>query len=457
MTNINPSIFKAYDVRGIYPDEINEEVFYILGKTFAAYLNEIQKHAEEQKTQIIIGQDIRLSSPSLAEAFIKGVLDSGFDVLDIGQATTPMFSFAVAKVKAFGGAMITASHNPANYNGLKLAMEEARYISGEEFFRFYQRIGSLEVSRGKKGEYKQIEVASHYLDFVTKNFQAKQQFNFNIVVDASCGTAALFLPEFLKRLEINYTPICFEIDGTFSKHNPNPALEESQKFAKEKIVETKADFGVIFDGDGDRIIVLDENARLVRGDALGGVIAGGFLKEGDKMVYDLVSTRALRDYLKEKGIKTSISRVGHFFIKKEMKRKEADFGSEVSGHYFFKNLHYAESAFYALRMILEAMNKNLDAKISDLAKPFLKYFNSGVINFPLETRKQWQKNLSVLKKCYQNGKQNFEDGILVEYADWWFNLRPSNTEPIMKLIVEADTQKLLEEKKKEILEKINIK
>ncbi len=460
--NINQKIFKTYDVRGIYPLELNEEVFYTIGKVFSDYLLNKQKIQQNEMPKIVVGQDVRLSSPSLAGSFIRGVLDSGLDVLDIGVVTTPMLYFAVIEARAFGGAIMTASHNPPEYNGIKFVRQMSEFIGGEEIQELYRMCvnpDSLKIFGNGKGKREKKDFASGYLDLVAKGFNARRKMK--IVIDASCGTTALFLPRFLDKLKIDYVPLFFEPDGSFCNHDPNPLAESAQKFAKEKISEEKADFGVVFDGDGDRAVFIDENSNVFGGDVSGGIIAGGLLKAGDKIAYPLTSTRALRDYFGKKEVKTRMTKVGRFYIHKEMRENDVDFCSEMSGHFFFKSLHYTDSAFYALRLIIEALDKNPESKLSDLAGPFLKYFNSGEINLCLSSSGEWQKILAVMKKHFKDGRQNFKDGILVEYDEpsgginWWFNIRPSNTEPIVRLVVEAKTKELFEEKKKEILRLLN--
>ncbi len=450
--NINQKIFKTYDIRGIYPLELNEEVFYALGKVFSDYLLNRQEINQNETPKIVVGRDVRLSSPSLAESFTKGVLDSGLDVLDIGMVTTPMLYFATVEVKAFGGAIITASHNPPEYNGVKFVRQMSEFIGGEEIQELYKACvnpAGLKVFGNEKGRHEKKDFSSGYLNLVANGFNARRKLK--IVVDASCGTTALFLPRFLDKLGVNYIPLFFEPDGSFCNHNPNPLAESAQKFVKKKISEEKADFGIVFDGDGDRAVFMDENSNAFGGDVLGGIIAAGLLKDGDKMAYPLTSTRALRDYFGKKGVKMSMTKVGRFFIHKEMRENDIDFCSEMSGHFFFKRFHYTDSAFYALRLMIEALDKNLESKLSDLARPFLKYFNSGEINLCLSSSDDWQKILAILKERYKDGRQNFEDGILVEYENWWFNLRPSNTEPVVRLVVEAKDKEIFEKKKKEIL------
>ncbi len=455
--NVNPEIFREYDIRGIYPAEINESVFYEMGKAVAFFLDKNQKKPEKGNPKIVVGRDVRLSSEKLALSFIEGVRDYGFDVVDIGRATSPMFSFASAKLESFGGGMITASHNPPEYNGLKIVKDRKQWVGdwvgGEEIQDIYKIFVGGDFNSGadnkSKGGYEKADVAKDYIDFVTKDFKIKRKIK--AVIDASGGAAALLLPGFLEKMGIDYIPLFFEADGSFSKHNPNPTLEEAQKFAKEKIKETGADFGVIFDGDADRMVVIDEKSEYFRGDVAGAIIGGTFLKKGDLFVYDTVSTRSIKEFFEKKGIKPLRGKIGHYFIKKLMEEKNAVFGLETSSHYYYKKLFTAESSLYSFRLLLEAMDKNPDLKISDMGEPFLKYFDSGTINIPVSSEEKWKEILEEVKKTYKDGRQDFEDGILVEFESWWFNVRPSHTEPLIRLSVEAKDKETMEKKRNEIL------
>ncbi|MBU1091578.1 hypothetical protein KKA27_01830 [Patescibacteria group bacterium] len=428
--NINPKIFRAYDVRGVYGEDISEDIFYTLGGGFASYIDPAQNGA--RKGKIAVGRDIRPSSLSLSDSFVNGLKDSGIDVLNIGEATTPMLYFAVDHLGCDGGAMITASHNPQTYNGIKFTDKNAQPIGGVDIERFLREAKLKDFN--KKGAEKSINVSGDYLDLITKNFKINRKIKINI--DTRESVVGLFLPSFLEKMGIE---VCASSD---------------------------ADFSVSFDADGDRLKVFDENKNEIRGDIVGGIIADAFLEKGDLIIQDVVSTRKLKKHFQEKGIRTEISRVGHFYIKKAMKEKNAVFGLEISSHYYFGQLNYVESALFALRMLLEALDKNSGLKISELADRFSGYFHSGEINLPLSSKGEWDKILEKVKEKYGDGNQNFEDGILVEYpnpvtngtspasggASWWFNLRPSNTEPLMRLVIEAETETLMEEKKEEILE-----
>lgn len=446
--DINPNVFRAYDVRGLYPAELNEDFFYGLAKYFCSYLLRNKKYFSPRRPKVVVGQDLRASSSFLADAFIDGILDFGFGAVDIGKVTTPMSIYAVHKLNCLGGAMITASHNARGYNGIKFLDKSCRYIGGDELLEFVNQTESIGNYNSKRGKYKETDISVSYLNFLARGLNLKRKLK--IVADASGGAAGLFLKDFLKQMKIDYVPLFFEGDPFFEKHNPNPLLLESQFFVKEKIKETGADFGVIFDGDADRIVFIDEKSDCIRGDAAGGIVAGSFLKRGDIFVLDTTSTMALSECLEKQGVKTVVSNVGRFYMRKTMEKNKAVFGSEMSGHYFFKKLHYSESSFLTLRLVLEALDKNPCLQISDLAKPFLKYFHSGEIFFPMANSDAWPGILEKFKKQYQTGRQSFEDGIKVEYHDWWFVLRPSNTESVARLSLEATNQNLFEEKRKEI-------
>lgn len=416
--NVNPQIFRKYDIRGIYKKDFDENSFLEFSRAFADYLG-------SSSGKIVVGRDIRDSSEPLSKFFIRGLTNLGIDVLDLGEVTTPMFYFAVVELGAIGGAMITASHNPPEYNGLKFVKGSGMSVSGKEIQKVYSEADTEREEQGKIGRVEKVDISESYLKKISENFELERRVKVKISAEGS--SVNLFLPKFLEKL----------------------GLEQSEE---------DLDLSISFDTDGDRLLVFDEKGEKMRGDVVGGIIADSFLKEGDKIVVDIVSTRALREYFEEKNIGVLRSRVGHYFIKETMRKEGAPFASEISGHYYFKHLNYAESALFGLIQILKALNKNPYLKISDMAKPFLKYFRSEVIRIPIKLQGQWDNALGVIKEKYSGNKQSFEDGILVECdnppvgeTSWWFNLRPSNTEPIIKLVVEAATEKTMEKKRDEIL------
>ncbi|NOY35641.1 MAG: hypothetical protein GXP44_01830 [bacterium] len=377
---INPSIFKEYDIRGVYPDEINESAAYALGGVFAALLN------AQKGDKIAVGRDGRKSSKPLAENFIKGVVDAGVDVIDIGKTTTPVMYFAVCSMKIAGGAMITASHNPAKYNGVKFCGAGARPIGGEEIKRAFEA-RKKPAKAGEKGEVREKNIKERYLK---------------------------------------------KIYGDFSMPKKLP-------------------FSYSFDKDADRLMLKDKKGAAVRGDLVGILIGENAAKKKETIVYDLRCSRSVPNYFRSRGIRAIPCKTGHLNIKNAMRKHKASFGMEITGHYYFKKLCYCESPDLALRKIIELI-KETKKTPSQLLKPYEKYHHSGVINFKFEDGKKFEEICEKLKAKYENGAISFMDGITVEFSNWWFNLRRSRTEPLLRLAAEANSEELLAEKVKEIKE-----
>ena len=402
---INPAIFKQYDIRGIYPNEINEKAAYQIGGSFVSFLN------LPRKAKIVVGRDLRKSSKPLAENFIKGLMDAGADVIDIGTVTSSMLYFAKFALKADAGAMITASHNPLKYNGIKMLGKNSSPINGEEIKQ--RAIDKIFKKAKIKGNYAKANISKRYFDKVIGDFKLSKKIK--ISIDSGNGAAKLFIPEFVKLLN----------------------LLESKK----------PDFFASFDYDADRLIISDKNKKEVRGDIVGAIIADAAAKKGDTIIYDLRCSRAVPRYLKNKGIKAMPSKVGRYDVIKMMKQTGAVLGIEVTGHYYFKKLDFSTDPFFALRKILEQIDKT-KLKISDLIKPFGTYYNTPIIDVKI---KNFEKTTETLKEKYRNASVNDMDGLTFEFSNWWFNIRPSNTEPLVRLVIEANTPELLEEKKKELL------
>lgn len=388
---INPNIFKEYDVRGVYPDEINEKSAYEIGRGFADFLN------LTQGDKIIVAKDSRKSSPKLADAFSRGIIDAGANIIDIGTVSTPTLYFSIANLKAKGGAMITASHNPKKYNGIKFAGKDARPIGGREIKSATDKLSSNQKSPKQKGSIKKMDIKEKYHNAVYENFSAQ--------------------------------------DGPASGWNGK----------KIKIPHS-------FDYDGDRLIIQNKKREKIRGDIIGGIIGGITAKKSDKIVYDLRCSRAIPEYFRNKGIVAIPSRVGHFNIKKLMREKKAVFGMELTGHYYFKKFNYCESPEFALNKLAEHIVETGE-KLSELMQPFNKYYHSGIINIKNKNQ-SFEKIIAKLQKEYKNGAVNFTDGITVEFSNWWFNLRQSHTEPLIRLSIEANSKKLLTEKQKELIKSI---
>lgn len=447
---INPSIFKEYDIRGKYPNEINEEAVYHIATAFCEYLARMRHFGD-----IILGYDARLSSPMLAKAFAEGVQDQGRDVVDIGLVTTPLFYFVINTSEAAGGAMITASHNPQEFNGIKLARAEGRVIYRKEGLPVIQELISQGLERKiNSGTLRKEDYTNSYLDFLMGRLNIKR--SIRIVADASNGSGGPLLKELFKRLNVEIVELFFEPDGRFPNHSPNPLLRDSQKFTKEKVKEINADFGFILDADGDRIIFIDEQGEIASANLVNAFLLDQLLKPGDLALITVLASKNVIDVIQKKDAHVEKVPVGHANIKAAMREKNARFASELSGHYYFRDFFFADSALLMLMHMITLFSRE-NRKFSEIINSYQKYFHSDELNFDVKDR---EAIMDHFKKEYSDGKQSFIDGLTVEYpstelgASWWFNIRPSKTEPLIRLVIEADTQELMEEKIKELSSKI---
>lgn len=446
---VNLNIFKSYDIRGIYPAEINEETAYLLGKTFCLFLDQKQISGP-----VLIGHDARLSSENLKKEFIRAVLSQGRDVFDIDLATTPLFYFSFIKSGVAGGAIITASHNPKEYNGFKMLVKPWQSLYQEFGLPdLKELIQKADAFPDKKigGKKKTADFSEDYLNFIFKTsgiqFSGVQNSgSVKVVADVSNGSAGFLLKRFFEKTKINHIPLFFEPDGNFPNHSPNPFLEESHNAARAKIIETKADFGVILDGDGDRIIFLNEKGEAVQNDIIYAFLIDHLFSPGEKAIFDVRSSRIIEEVARRKGIEIKRNRVGHAFIREAMKKENCRLMVEGSGHYYFKDFFYSDSSLLALAYILNFYLKQKKT-FSELFKTYQKYFSSGELNFKAENP---EKIFEQLKEKYKTGRQYFIDGLSVEYPDFWFNVRKSNTEPLVRLVIEAESASLLAQKKQEI-------
>lgn len=442
------SIFHAYDIRGIYPNEINGEIVYKIGRAYSHFL---RNTANKEKLKIGIGRDVRASSDLLAESLIKGLSDSGVDVFDIGVCTTPQMYFACGSYGYDGSIMITASHNPKEYNGLKLTREQAIPINGDTGIKDIEALvekndfGSVQggsiTRQDAKADYK--EKLLNYANEIKK---------LKVVIDTA-NSVGVMETEVLKEI-VNVVPLYFELDSSFPNHEANPLKVETLKVLQEKVVEEKADLGIAFDGDADRVGFVDEKGRIITSDFVTALIGSNILaaNPNQRILYDLRSSKVVKEEIESLGGKAIMCRVGHAFIKQQMRDEDAVFAGELSGHYYFKDLYYAESSLLAALQLLSLMSKK-NKPISELVEPLQKYFHSGEINFEVSDK---ERALSSLEKNFTQAKNIFKlDGLSMEFGDWWFNVRPSNTEPLLRLNIEADTNELMEEKKKEVIGIIN--
>ena len=435
-------IIKAYDIRGLVKDEVTPDFSFSLGVAFAKFLE-----IEREPATIVVGEDMRPSSAPLADAFSDGATSQGMDVIRIGLASTDMLYFASGKLN-LPGVMFTASHNPAKYNGMKLCKSGARPIGQESgLVKIRQLIEEgVPMSNRPVGNVRKQELLKDYVDYLLARF-SKNTFKkrkLKVVIDAGNGMAGFTAPAVMEQLNVELIPMYFELDGNFPNHEANPIEPENLKALQKKVKKEKADIGLAFDGDADRCFLIDENGDLVNPSALTGLIAVRELKAnpGATIIYNLISSKAVAEVISENGGIALRSRVGHSYIKTLMAESGAVFGGEHSGHFYFGDFWRADSgmlaALYALAELM-ATPKSL----SNLLEPYNRYFSSGEINSKV---KDASKSIKLVKDKYQDKYQVDElDGLTVTAENWWFNLRPSNTEPLLRLNVEADTQKQMAE------------
>ena len=435
-------IIKAYDIRGLVKDEVTPDFSFSLGVAFAKFLE-----IEREPATIVVGEDMRPSSAPLADAFSDGATSQGMDVIRIGLASTDMLYFASGKLN-LPGVMFTASHNPAKYNGMKLCKSGARPIGQESgLVKIRQLIEEgVPMSNRPVGNVRKQELLSDYVDYLLTRFPKNtfKKRKLKVVIDAGNGMAGFTAPAVMERLNVELIPMYFELDGNFPNHEANPIEPENLKALQKKVKKEKADIGLAFDGDADRCFLIDENGDLVNPSALTGLIAVRELKAnpGATIIYNLISSKAVAEVISENGGIALRSRVGHSYIKTLMAESGAVFGGEHSGHFYFGDFWRADSgmlaALYALAELM-ATSKSL----SNLLEPYNRYFSSGEINSKV---KDASKSIKLVKDKYQDKYEVDElDGLTVTAENWWFNLRPSNTEPLLRLNVEADTQKQMAE------------
>ena len=445
--SINPSIFKAYDVRGLYPQEINEDAARQIGRGFVAYL---------QARRIAVSRDMRLSSPSLAAAFIEGARRQGCDVVDYGMMGTDMLYFAVARDGHDGGAQITASHNPKEYNGIKLVRREAFPLSGEAgLAEIRDMIANDQVppTAAQQGSVSSRDVIDEYVKHVMSFIDPSIIKPFHVVLDAGNGIAGMVAPKLFEKLPCRTTPLCFDVDGTFPNHEANPLIEENRRDIVERVIRDQADIGIAWDGDADRCFFIDGAGEFIAGDFITALLAEAFLIKhpGAKIVYDVRASYAVKDTAARYGAPALMNRVGHAFFKRRMREENAIFGGEVTGHYYFRDNFYADNGFIPALLILELMSKK-NMTLRDLLAPLReKYFISGEINTKVNDMHTVQRKLDGLSAKYDAGQVYTLDGVSAEFPDWHFNVRASNTEPMLRLNLEATTQAEMERRRDEVL------
>lgn len=435
-------LFKAYDVRGVYPEELNPEIAYAIGRSFVMYL---------KPRQVAVGRDMRISSPALASALIDGIRDEGASVCDIGLVSTDSLYFAVGKYGFDAGVMVTASHNPSEYNGFKFCRAEARPLSMDEGIGEIRDLvlkGEFRRpdSRGKLHSKNILpDFAAHVLSMIDRSAIKPM----TVAIDAGNGMAGKVVPEVFKHLPIKLVPLYFELDGRFPNHPANPIEPENTRDLRRAILEHSADLGIAFDGDADRMFVLDGNGTFVGGDMITALAAKSLLRKHphSAIVYNLICSRAVAETIEREGGRGIRSRVGHSFIKALMRENDAVFGGEHSGHFYFRDNWYADSGIIAALTIIELLSVE-GVSISEALLPLDHYVRSGEINSEVSDQ---QAVLRSIESAYADANLDHLDGLTIGYPSWWCNVRASNTQPLLRLNVEADNANLLEEKTTELL------
>jgi len=442
-------IFKAYDVRATYPTPLNEDAAWKVGHATAQYLKRSRQNATDRvklEDTLVVGRDMRPSSPALAKALIDGISSVGMNVIDVGMIDTSFMYFAINHLGAVGGIQTTASHNPVQYNGFKISGPKAAPIGAASGLDDIKRIASS-LRPGQTGESGKVQTRDlwpEYRKHVLQFLDLKRPIR--VVIDASNGMAGKMVPAVFDGVpNLQIIPVLFEITGSFT-HEPNPLVEQNLDLLKKRIGEEKPDLGVCFDGDADRCMFIDENQKTIGCDIITALLAADFLKmpanRGSTIVYDLRSSHVVADEVKSAGGTPRRDRVGHAFIKKTLADTKAVFGGELSGHFYFRDNFFADSGAIAFARLLSVLSAQ-DKPLSALVAPLLRYTQSGEINFQVEDK---DGKIRELADLYKKGQVDYLDGITVDFGDWWFNVRKSNTEPLLRLNLEAKTPAMMESK-----------
>ncbi len=440
--------FKAYDIRGKVPDELNEDLAYWIGQAYA-------RHFAPKK--IAIGHDIRLSGPALSQALAKGFMDAGVDVVDIGLCGTEEIYFASAHLEVDGGVIITASHNPAEYNGMKLVRQDAVPVSGDTGLKDIERLAAAKTKSisDNPGQYEQVNPRGQYVEHLLSYIDAAEQRPLKIVVNAGNGCAGAIIDLLESKLPFQFIKLQHEADGNFPNGVPNPLLPENRAITANAVIENNADLGIGWDGDFDRCFFFDETGRFIEGYYMVGLLAQAILGQspGEKIIHDPRLTWNTIDQVTKAGGQPVMSKTGHAFIKERMRLENAAYGGEMSAHHYFRDFSYCDSGMIPWLLVcdlLRSKEKTLSALVN---KQMDAYPVSGEINRTVQDPEQ---TIQLIEKEFgAGGQKDYTDGLSVEFPDYRFNLRKSNTEPVIRLNVESRAdQKLMEEKTKELLDRI---
>ncbi len=431
------NIFKAYDIRGVYPDELNEEDAYLIGRALAEYFPE---------EKIVVGYDARPSSLPLLENLKDGINDSGKDVINIGLVTTPMVSFVVG-ITRYPGVMITASHNPKEYNGFKIIGSDVLSI-GLEFGldKIMDVALNKRFNKKIKGKTEKQDFIDEYVKFLKSNLNLKNELKF--VIDAFNGSTPVVLENFLDKLHVNVKRLNFEIDGSYPKHAPNPLQRENLNEISQIMKNSDYRFGVCFDGDGDRCVFVDEKGEMVLPDLITAFLAREIDIKGEYVIVDVRTSRDVWKEIIKLGGRPERVKVGHAYARRKLKELNGVFGGELAGHYYFRNMFYADSGILAFVNFINYISGiPEDKSFSELVGELRKHYSTGEINFHTEKK---DEIINKIRENFKDGKISELDGLTIEYDNWWFNIRKSNTEPLLRLIIESEKKDILEEKLSEI-------
>ncbi|MEA2308090.1 MAG: phosphomannomutase [Thermoleophilaceae bacterium] len=453
---IDPSIFKAYDVRGLHPEQIDEDVAYRLGRGFARVLGSLEGKRPAD-LRVAIGHDMRLSAPALSERYADGLRDEGASVLDVGEVGTEVLYYAVGSRELDGGLMCTASHNPKAYTGAKLVRHGALPLSGDEGIGDLRDIvtaGDFGPPADPRGEIVREDVGDGFRSQIAGLFDAAAVRPTRVVLDGGNGMAGPTVGPLLDDLPIEQVQTYWEPDGEFPGHEPNPLLPENRAFIIKKVLSEGAELGIAWDGDGDRCFFIDDNGKFVDGDFLTALLAESILAKnpGAAILYDVRASRVVPDTVAAAGGTAHVNRVGHAFFKTRMRAEGAAFGGEVSGHYYFRDFYCADSGSIPALLILELLSVK-GRRMSELLADFRsRYFISGEINSEVVDQEGKMRELA---EAYSDAEVSWLDGVSVDYPDWHFNVRPSNTEPLLRLNLESlVSPDHMEERRDEVLAQI---
>ena len=441
---MDPAIFKAYDIRGVYPDQIDEEGAWKIGYSSARFLRSMLTGYERglaNSHSLCIGRDMRTHSESLAAALIEGMNASGTNVIDIGMIDTPQMYFAINHLGTCGGVQVTASHNPAKYNGFKISGRQARPVGVDTGLKDIEHIAmALLHTKGKiDGTIEKYDLTAEYKNYVL-NFLGPKIRELKIAIDASNGMAGKIVPAIFGDLPIKIIEINFKHTGKF-KHEPNPLVEKNLAQVKAAVKKQKCDFGICFDGDADRLMVVDEKGKTISCDLMTALMAPYFLKTNPSstIVYDLRSSWVVVEEILKHGGTPRRERVGHAYMKKALRDSHAVFGGELSGHFYYRDNYCADSGMITLVHLLNIISST-NVPVSELIKPLRRYHSRGEVNFEVDDKKG---KMDELAKKFSSGEFDYLDGVTIRYKDWWFNCRASNTEPLLRLNIEANSKEVL--------------